>query len=286
MAIPPDPILRAAVRWLDRLPQSSVARCRALFSTHQDFSDITPTQYDAAYQWLAASKLLVEASNVSSEWRVFAAASSLASWFPDADLLIAGPDELPADAVRAATVLGISDQTAYGLVAANWTKVDIELRQRIGLGGEVALAALLETGLDAAIDHVAVYADGFGYDLAVVGESHEAHLEVKSTMRSGRLTIYLSRNEFETMRRDDSWRLIAVRLNSNLELIAVGTIPSGWIASEVPADRHSYGRWESCRLDVPPHVVEPGIPVCLPMLRQGASGLITGKGGWQLSSKG
>jgi hypothetical protein len=281
VAIPPDPVLRAAVRWLERLPQSSVARCRALFSTHQDFSDITPTQYDAAYQWLATSGLLDRPSNASSELRVFAAASSMAGWFPDADVLIAGPDELPADAARAATVLGISDRIAYGLVTARWTKVDIELRQRIGLAGETALVALLEANLDAAVDHVAVYADGFGYDVAVVGQAGEVHLEVKSTLRSGRLTIYLSRNEFETMRRDKSWRLIAVRLNPDLKLIAVGTVPSGWIASEVPDDRRSYGRWESCRLDVPPHVVEPGIPAGLSMRRQGASDLITGKRSWQ-----
>lgn len=283
MPAPPDPVLRAAVRWLDRLPASGAARVRALFTAHSDFSDITPTQYDAAYEWLGRTGLLERVrSSIPAHRRVFdaAVAHSGALWLPDADLLVRGPDELPDDALRTAQSLGLSEGEAYAQIAAVWGKVDAEGRARFGAAGELALVRLLEASAEASVEHVAAWSDGYGYDIAVHASRHSAHLEAKATMRRSRLTVYLSRNEYETMLRDPHWELVAVRLAPDLQPLAIATVPKDWIAAQAPADRGPRGRWESCRLDVPPDVPLPGIPCIAPVLAQDASRLLDGTAGW------
>ncbi|MFE9625506.1 protein NO VEIN domain-containing protein [Streptomyces sp. NPDC006527] len=267
--MPPEPVLRAAVRWLDRLPASGVARVRALFTTHSDFSDITPTQYDAAYGWIREVGLLDQAnSDVPVERRVFEAAMTRSEvpWFRDADLLIRSPDELPEDAMRAAETLGLTPEAAYAQVSTAWGKVDTEERSRIGSAGELALLELLSASADGRVEHVAAWSDGYGYDIFVDAHQHSAHLEVKTTVRVGRLTVYISRNEYETMLRDPAWELVTVRLTPDLKLRAVAVVPRTWIAGQVPADRSAQGRWESCRLDIPPDIPVPGIPSIAPIL--------------------
>jgi hypothetical protein len=280
---PPEPVLRAAVRWLERLPASGPARIRALFTAHSDFSDITPTQYDAAYEWLGRTGLLGGArSSIPARRRVFdaAIAHSGALWLPDADLLVRGPDELPDDALRTAEALGLGEGEAYAQIAAVWGKVDAGERARIGAAGELALIGLLTASVDARIEHVAAWADGYGYDIAVHAPQHRSHLEVKTTLRRSRLTVYLSRNEYETMLRDPHWELVAVRLSPDLQPLAVATVPKEWIAAQAPADQRPCGRWESCRLDVPPGVPVPGIPRIAPLLAKDASHLLDGTAGW------
>jgi hypothetical protein len=279
MPVPPEPVLRAAVRWLERLPASGAARTRALFTTHADFSDLTPTQYDAAYNWIKQVGLLDDVrTNVPLRCRVFEAAvtHSGAPWFQDADLLVRSPDELPEDALRAAAALELSENEAYARVHTVWGKVDTEARSRIGSAGELALLELLSEGTEARVEHVAAWSDGHGYDIYVDASLHSAHLEVKTTVRRGRLTVYVSRNEYETMLRDPAWELVTVRLSRDLELLEVASLPRQWISQHVPADRTLQGRWESCRLDVPPDVPVPGIPSIAPVLSQEAPGLLRG----------
>ncbi|MFC4500468.1 MULTISPECIES: protein NO VEIN domain-containing protein [Streptomyces] len=246
---------------------------RSLFTAHSDFSDITPTQYDAAYAWIREMGLL---GNVKSRGpvncRVFesAMAQSGVPWFRDADLLIRGPDELPEDALRAAETLGLTPEEAYGQVSTAWGKVDTEERSRIGSAGELALLELLSESAKGRVEHVAAWSDGYGYDIFVDAHQHSAHLEVKSTVRTGRLTVYISRNEYETMLRDPAWELVTVRLTPELKIRAVAAVPRDWISDHVPSDRTVRGRWQSCRLDVPPEVPVPGIPSIAPMLTQTA----------------
>ncbi|MFH9858494.1 protein NO VEIN domain-containing protein [Streptomyces sp. NPDC017202] len=252
---------------------------RSLFTTHSDFSDITPTQYDAAYVWIREQGLLDEPSTgVPVNCRVFEAAMAHSGvpWFRDADLLIRRPDELPEDALRAAEILGLTPEAAYAQVSTAWGKLDTEERSRIGSAGELALLELLATSADGRVEHVAAWSDGHGYDIFVDTHQHSAHLEVKTTVRVGRLTIYLSRNEYETMLRDPAWELVTVRLTPELELIAIAAVPRNWIADQVPADRGAQGRWESCRLDIPPEVPVPGIPSVVPMLDKDAPEVLRG----------
>ncbi|MGW4209692.1 DUF3883 domain-containing protein [Lentzea sp. NPDC004789] len=283
MAIPSDRILRAAVRWLEQLPQSDPARCRVLFSTHSGYSDITPTQYDLALAWLHETGLLADPhSSRPVELRVFSAAvaSSSAVWFANADILVREPSELPADALRAAELLGLSPIEAHGEITVLWGKVDLEQRQRVGNAGELALVELLSKGIPARVEHVAVVSDGYGFDIAVHADPRPVHLEVKSTTRRGRLTIHLSRHEFETMRRDTEWHLVAVRLTDELRPAAIATVPNEWISAQAPADRASAGRWESCRLEVPPEVLKPGIPAFSGTRYDDCPVLLTGTVSW------
>ncbi|WP_159029924.1 protein NO VEIN domain-containing protein [Streptomyces marincola] len=256
---------------------------RALFTAHSDYSDITPTQYDAAYAWLCETGLLEDLhSSVPAHRRVLdaAIAHSRAPWLSDADLLVRGPGELPDDVLRAAEALGLSDSEAYAQLAAVWGKADAGERARIGAAGELALVDLLTASTEARVEHVAAWSDGYGYDVSVHAPRHRAHLEVKTTLRRSRLTVYVSRNEYETMLRDPDWELVAVRLTADLELQAVATVPRDWIAAQAPADRSGRGRWESCRFDVPPDVPVPGVSRITPALAEGASRLLSGAAGW------
>lgn len=283
MPAPPEPVLRAAVRWLEWLPASGPARIRSLFTTHPEYSDITPTQYDAAYAWIRDTGLLDDApGGIPAPRRVFerAVARSGGLWLRDADLLVRGPDELPDDVRSAADALGISEAEAFGAVSAVWGKIDTAERSRIGAAGEAALLGLLAASTNAQVEHVAAWSDGYGYDIAVRGPEHQAHLEAKSTTRRGRLTLYLSRNEYETMVRDPAWVLVAVRLGEDMDPRAVATVPTEWIADNVPADSGRHGRWESCRLDVPPGIPVPGTPSLAPLLAESASDLLTGAVEW------
>ena len=59
---------------------------------------------------------------------------------------------------------------------------------------------------------------------------------MKSTTRLGRFTAYLSRHEYDVMLRDPSWVLVTVRLTAGLDLAGVGSVPTDWVAANVPRD--------------------------------------------------
>lgn len=269
MPLPPNPVLRAAVRWLERLPASGYARTRALFTAHTEFSDIAPTQYDAAYSWIHDVGLLeYSEDDVPASHRVFNAAliASKDPWLVDADILIRDPQELPKDASDAAASIGLDEHDAFNLVKESWSKVNTEERARIGQAGEISLVNLLLDHTDARIDHVASWSDSFGYDIAVRDPLHPSHLEVKSTTRHNRISIYLSRNEFDMMSHDPIWCMVVLHLSPDLKPDAIATVPNSWIKGQAPADNGIYGRWESFRLDIPPEVLNPGLSVIQPLL--------------------
>ncbi|MFI6325535.1 DUF3883 domain-containing protein [Nonomuraea sp. NPDC050556] len=183
-----------------------------------------------------------------------------AFWFPDADLLIHSPEELPEDALRAAGTLGLGTGDALAVVRQAWSKIDAAARADVGSAGEHALMALLSAETDVPARHVAAESDGYGYDI----EREPFHIEVKSTTRRGRLSIYLSRHEYETMRRDPFWILVTVRLDQSLQPVAVATVNRDWISARAPADKQVGGRWESARFDVPHEALTPGCPALAP----------------------
>ncbi|MGB3673689.1 MAG: DUF3883 domain-containing protein [Candidatus Nanopelagicales bacterium] len=280
MPIPPDPILRGAVRWLEHLPSSGVIRLRALFSTHPAYNDLTPTQYESALVWLEGVGLLAEVE-VPSEpcaLRVLDAAITHggAFWFRDADILVRSPEDLPSDLARAADALGVGYDRAFTQLAACWGKVDLESRKRIGDAGEKQLVEVLGCSTNAKIGHVALWSDGYGYDVSVESPVVCQRIEVKSTTRRGRLTVYLSRNEFETMQTDPLWTLVVVRLFSNLVLDAVATVSTEWIQNHAPVDYNVFGRWESCRFEVPPEALTPGMPGLMELDPHDESGIFNG----------
>ncbi|WP_231369875.1 protein NO VEIN domain-containing protein [Arthrobacter sp. 135MFCol5.1] len=192
---------------------------------------------------------------------LFSAAIADALWLEDAGVLVPTAEELPQDAERAALELGLSPDLALVLVREASGKVDLAERNRVGKGGELALLSWLDNETYADVDHVAAVSDGFGFDIAVRATSFTGHLEVKSTTRRGRLIIYLSRHEFETMKSDRHWQLVAVRIDKDLELRSIATVSREWIHCSVPKDQDLHGRWESVRLHVPPQSLVSGIPI-------------------------
>ncbi|MEO3768282.1 DUF3883 domain-containing protein [Streptomyces sp. B5E4] len=159
---------------------------------------------------------------------------------------------------------------------------DTAQRERIGEAGERALVRLLREGLPEAAEvlHVAAEADGFGYDIGVRAAGLCVHIEVKSTTRHSRLPVYLSRNEYETMRNDATWQLVAVRLTEGLKPAAVATVPADWIAAQAPADRGAAARWESCRFDVPRDVLVPGVSGLREIVDEAAPAMLGGAVDW------
>jgi hypothetical protein len=277
--VPPNPVLLAAVRWVEKLPANGRARCRSLFTTHAEYSDISPTQYDAAYRWLEETGLLHGSDDtLPVGQRIFRAVLLTGDihWFPDADIHVREPAEVPIDAGRAAAALGLSELQTYQEIHAVRGKVDTAERSRIGTAGEAALADLLSSATAARIEHVAAHSDGYGYDIAVHAGQRSLHIETKATTRRNRLTFFLSRREYEVMRRDTYWQLVILQLTDQLAISAITSIDSAWIETQLPADRNPYGRWETCRIDVPPEQAVSGVPRLAPLLCRTAPALLRG----------
>ncbi|WP_398433923.1 protein NO VEIN domain-containing protein [Sinomonas atrocyanea] len=162
------------------------------------------------------------------------------------------------------------------------------MRRYVGERGEEEILRYLITLPGVQIDHVASWSDAYGYDIAVLGAMRECHLEVKSTTRANRLTLHLSRNEFETMKADEAWHLVAVVLDQELRLARVYAIARDWIQSCAPADTALGARWDSAKFDVPQAACTPGIPALAPFLSCEDSPLLVGRtvasSAWSLSA--
>ncbi len=265
MRLPPDPVLLAARRWLELLPASGgIPRAQALLTTHRQYSDLSPTQYFSALEWLRDMGLigLTGPSFSSPASRILGAIfeNAAPTWFPDADVLVRSPDDLPTDIISAGEALGIGAVGVYDQLFVSWGKVDAATREKVGAAGEAALVQMLRDRTCGRIDHVSTWSDGFGYDIAFNEGAVTAHLEVKSTTRAGRFTAYLSRHEFEVMRRDSDWVLVAVRLAADFEIVGVGSVPTDWIAANVPHDAAPSINWASCKVEVPAAVIENYVP--------------------------
>lgn len=264
----PEGIARAAARWLQLLPKLSVESARTVLRSNASYIDISSTQYEAALEWLLEVGLWPQAMESEDEpaahsrERIFAAALAHGSpaWLSDADVLVQQADEIPRDAAGLAQALGLSPESAHALIRQVHGKIDLELRSKVGLAGELALIHELERRWPASTDHVSLRSDGFGYDIALTDETTTWHLEVKSTTRRGRLKIHVSRHEFETGLHDTNWRLVLVGLGGDLATaLAVCSVDFARLRVLAPADQHPNGRWGSMTLDLSPDRIDPGL---------------------------
>src|SRR5262245_17631979 len=118
----PDTVVRAAARWLQILRQSSVAPGWSLIRADPSYTDITPTQYASALEWLSSTRLVVQAtgklelSELARQLPDEAGKELLfehvidsckPAWLQDADALIRSANELPQDALDLAVSLGL-----------------------------------------------------------------------------------------------------------------------------------------------------------------------------------
>ncbi|MGW0024708.1 protein NO VEIN domain-containing protein [Rhodococcus sp. NPDC003383] len=233
-----------------------------MFVSHSGFSDITPTQYEQALEWARELDLLQRSCTPSeAAQHLFDAAISNGEtlWFRDLVDLVPTPEDLPDEAIRAAEALQLDLPHAYARISSLAQKVDTEERERIGAAGERELAKLLRSTTHTRIEHVSEWSDGHGYDMAVSTGGMELHIEVKSTNRRGSVRIFLSRHEFEVMKRDPTWRLVVVRLDNDLKVDSIGVVSKSYIEEAAPRDHSALSRWDSARFILPESVVEPGI---------------------------
>lgn len=246
-----------------------MARAQALLTSHSAYNDLTPTQYATALTWIRDTGLIESVgSGIPVPLRILGALFERGElpWVRDADQLVREPGELPTDVLNAGAALGLGANAVYGQLLSSWGKVDTAARERVGAAGEAALVEMLGSRTNARVAQVSAWSDGYGYDIEVVSEGIAAHLEVKSTTRRGRMAVYLSRNEFDVMLRDESWSLVLVHLNSELVVIGTGSVPNQWIVEHAPQDVDVSGRWASCKLEIPLDVVEDEVPQLRGML--------------------
>jgi hypothetical protein len=120
----------------------------------------------------------------------------------------------------------------------------------------------LETHLHPGIVHVSLTDDGAGYDIITPASKIEGRimLEVKTTTKPGDdFYFYLSRNEWNTARRNSNWYLVLVRkTNGRLDLF--GYLGSQSLVDYYPGDVHPDFQWTSVGGRLGPDDVFSGLP--------------------------
>lgn len=278
MKLPPNSLLVAAQRWLRELQDGNPEHAFAVLSASPPYADLTPTQYMTALDWLRDVALVEQDQPVhwggpTQAIAVLTAAIEIARplWLSDADETITEPAELPDDLRDAAAALSVSDTDCLQAVHSILLKVDTELRAELGAWGERCFVALLETHAWGRVDHVAARTDSLGYDVSWTHRNIQAHIEVKTTSRRGRLRIYLSRHEADVGLSTSDWHLVVICAESGQAITALGTVDKDWIGSVLPLDKSRLGRWESVALRPPPEAITPGLP-WLPTASRRATG--------------
>ena len=135
-----------------------------------------------------------------------------------------------------AATLNLSDRMALSAIRHVHGRVDVSRRAELGSDGERGLIELLEQHWPGTTVHVSATDDGFGYDVLFRHSGVEWHLEVKTTLRRGRLVVYLSRHEYEVSVRDPHWRLIVVGLNEEKHACAIATVQHEAVFGRTPQD--------------------------------------------------
>lgn len=257
--LPSNAVAKGCLRWLRVLRGSSLAQAWLILRTDPRYADLTQSQYGAALELLKSTGLLGgcapallrlperQASQLLFEKIIEHAAPA---WLPDFDLLVPDPSELPVDAAKLGSALGLQELQRYAAVRNVHSRADLAARKLVGDAGELALLRFLEEKAPGAAVHVASFGDGYGYDIAFQHNGREWHLEAKSTTRRGRLTVHLSRNEYEVSLTDPDWRLIVVGLDAGLQLKAVATLLPGQLAALAPADTSMRGRWQDAAFEI------------------------------------
>jgi hypothetical protein len=272
--LPPEAITKAALRWLRLIRTSTIEQAWAILRGDAVYLDLTPTQYATALDWLrelgfvterlgylvAASEVMLPESELGNLLFQTALQHDNPPWLVDADLLLGTPGDLPSDAASFAAALHLTDSTAFIAARSTQVKVDPDQLSELGLSGEKALVAFLEHHWPGSTTHVALTSDCFGYDIVFRPYDIEWHLEVKTTVRRGRLSIFLSRHEFEVASKDSRWRLIALGLDQTSRIKAIATIRHEQVLARSPRDTTLFGRWQSAKHEIAMSDLETGLP--------------------------
>lgn len=277
MALPPKPILMAIMRWLPLAKDFGWVQARSRLLNLPRYSDLTQTQYEEARTWILnnLSENPKDFPDKKLEAFLLVAEASDPLWLKDAESLIASVTELPEDALSLAECFGIDGVAAVGSLRQLGRKINLARLKKIGDIGELAILKLLrQEGFSA--NHVALESDSLGYDIAARLGNSEAYFEVKTSTRSNRAILYLSRNEYEVMQWLEDWKLLLVLLDGGDRASHFFEVDQEWLKTASPQDRHTYSRWENARFEVPPDMLTPGIRSIQPSVNDYTSPLLTG----------
>jgi hypothetical protein len=263
--LPSSAVAVASLRLLHLLRTSSISHVWRILRTDPKYTDLTQSQYAIAFDLLKETGALVGHTSSLALAKEFAMLPERQirkqlfeciirhvspAWLQDADILVPASGEIPEDAAKLATGLGLMENEAFQAVKNAHAHADLEKRKLIGDAGERALLAYLEANCPDSTIHVAAVGDGFGYDIAFEHGGREWHLEVKSTTRRGRMTFFLSRNEYETSLADPSWRLVVAGLSADFQLMATATLLPGHLQTVAPVDASTNSKWQSAMFEM------------------------------------
>lgn len=138
----------------------------------------------------------------------------------------------------------------------------------IGESGEQAVMRYLDTELPVTLRHrlkrVSLFDDTLGYDIEspTLDGKQTRHFEVKTSTRetSHYFQFYLSRNEARVAMSDASWCLVAVKSVAGVEHI-LGHFAFSAFEGWLPINHHDNSNWESVKVDIPRHLISPGLPI-------------------------
>lgn len=268
MPLPNDAILLGASRWLHELRDGNEQHAYEVLKAAPEYAGLTPTQYMNALAWLHSTALIDDETTrqlPDDQLRLAVLEAALTHdlplWLVDADQTINSPDELPADVESASEVLGLESWQCLQAIRNVHGKVNLEERNRLGALGELALMELLNEGGDGKPIHVAASSDSHGYDILWAGNHEVAAIEVKTTSRRGRLTVHVSRHEYEVSRYEPGWCLVVVFVSDDQHMRAAATLSTDWIHANAPSDTSPNSRWESAALSPPATALSPGLPI-------------------------
>jgi hypothetical protein len=264
MGIPESTIV-AAERWLVELSLRDFSGARLILRSAPDYRDLTPTQYEIALDWLRACGLVLADGRLSQPSAVpgllvFDAAieQEAPPWLMDADVLVLESADLPIDALNLAAALRLAEEDVFDHVQAVWRKFDDRLQRELGAAGEVAMIEWLSERVSSEIVHVSSYDDTAGYDIELRdGSRVQARVEVKATRKLDAIVLFLSRNEYNTMLRHDSWCLQVVGLDAQDNMRSLAWLRREDIQAWAPTDA-SLGAWQSMKLTVSANLLQKG----------------------------
>lgn len=166
-------------------------------------------------------------------------------------------------------LLGDEAQVSSMLLAAH-SRIDTARLMELGGLGELAVVqacrrVLAENGAAHQCDkvvRVSVISDHFGYDVESPGLRGEwARMEVKTCAAVGtRADIYLSRNEARVGACDPQWYLVVCEAVEDTARI-IGWCTFSKVASLLPRDGCSSGRWQTAKLSLDVNDLSSGLPI-------------------------
>jgi hypothetical protein len=224
------------------------------------YSDLSPSNYIDALDWLRRHELVTQTDEpIGDPSDVFLAEITGEAGDLDSEDL-PDPSFLPAPILEAACIIGYSETEAWERTLALGRKIDLERRSQIGMLGELAIVEHLAS-LNCEVRHVSLQSDGLGWDVLASFRGAVKHFEVKTTTSIARLRIYLTKHEYQVSRVDPAWVMLVVLISNAGDLICYAHVDSSAISKSIPIDTSTYGRWESCSIDLTPQDLTPGAPL-------------------------